>query len=220
MKIPNLEESQNLLFEAEKLNPGPWVQHSIYVAQAAEAIAKLHPTLDPTAAYILGTLHDIGRRVGVMDLRHLPEGYRFLSTRGFEDAAQISLTHAFPVKDIHVITGEWDCSVQDFEFVKAYLSQVEYSDYDRLIQLCDALALPTGFCLIEKRLVDLAFRYGVDHHTLPRWKGYFNNQQEFERIIGRSIYSVLPGVIENTFGFNPCNQMKDAAYRSVGKSRG
>jgi len=205
MKIPNLEESQDLLSEAEKLNPGPWVQHSIYVAQAAEAIAKLHPTLDPTAAYILGSLHDIGRRVGVTDLRHLLDGYRFLSTRGFEDAAQISLTHAFPVKDIHVATGEWDCSVQDFEFVKAYLSQVEYSDYDRLIQLCDALALPTGFCLIEKRLVEVAFRRGIDNHTLSRWKGYFDHQREFERIIGRSVYSVLPGVIENTFGFNPCN---------------
>ena len=205
MKIPNLEESQNLLSEAEKLNPGPWVQHSIYVAQAAEAIARLHPTLDPTAAYILGSLHDIGRRVGVTDLRHLLDGYHFLSTRGFEDAAQISLTHAFPAKDIRVATGEWDCSVQDFEFVKAYLSQVEYSDYDRLIQLCDALALPTGFCLIEKRLVEVAFRRGIDNHTLSRWKGYFDHQREFERIIGRSIYSVLPGVIENTFGFNPCN---------------
>ncbi len=211
MKIPNLEESQKLLSEAEKLNPGPWVQHSIYVAQAAEAIAKLHPGLDPIVAYILGLLHDIGRRVGITDLRHLLDGYRFLSSRGFEDAAQISLTHAFPTKDIRVTTGEWDCSVQDFDFVKAYLSQVEYSDYDKLIQLCDALALPTGFCLIEKRLVEVAFRYGVGDYTLSRWKGYFAHQHEFERIIGRSIYSVLPGVIENTFGFDPCNQVKEAA---------
>ena len=27
-----------------------------------------------------------------------------------------------------------------------------YDDYDRLVQLCDALAMPSGFCLLERDL--------------------------------------------------------------------
>ncbi len=203
MDIPTLQQARQLLSEAEKLNPGPWVPHSVFVAKAAEAIARIHPDLDPATAYILGCLHDIGRRAGVTDLRHMIDGYHFLQSLEFSDAAQISLTHSFPVKDVNVASGQWDCSAQEREFVQDYLSRVEYSEYDRLIQLCDALALPTGFCLIEKRLVDVALRRGVHSHTVLRWKGYFDNQHTFERVIGRSIYSVLPGVIENTFGFKP-----------------
>ena len=178
----------------------------MFVAKAAEAIADVHPNLNPTTAYILGCLHDIGRRAGVTDLRHMIDGYTFLQAKGFQDAAQISLTHSFPMKDIKVATGTWDCSKDEFQFVIDYLAQVEYSDYDRLLQLCDALALPSGFCLIEKRLVDVALRRGIDEYTLMRWKGYFDTQKEIESVIGQSIYSLLPGVVENTFGFSPATK--------------
>ena len=203
MKIPTRQQARDLLAEAEALNPGPWGQHSIFVAQAAEAIAGPHPRLDPTIAYILGCVHDIGRRAGVTDLRHIIDGYTFLQAQGFDDAAQICLTHSFPVKDVKVASGSWDCSEEEFQFVVDYLAQVEYSDYDRLLQLCDALALPSGFCLIEKRLVDVALRRGIHEHNLRRWKGYFDLQKQFESVIGQSIYSLLPGVVENTFGFSP-----------------
>ncbi|MBN1580425.1 MAG: HD domain-containing protein [Anaerolineae bacterium] len=203
MNIPSLHQAREFLAQAADQNPGPWIQHSVLAAQAAQAIAQLHPDLDPTAAYILGSLHDIGRRVGVTDLRHMIDGYHFLHTLGFDDAAQICLTHTFPVKDIRVANGQWDCSGQERAFVQDYLDRAAYTDYDRLIQLCDALALPTGFCLIEKRLVDVALRRGVHQHTVSRWKGYFDNQRAFEQVIGKSIYSLLPGVVENTFGFDP-----------------
>lgn len=71
-----------------------------------------------------------------------------------------------------------------------------------LIQLCDALALPGGFCLIEKRLVDVALRHGTNPYTIPKWKAFLEIQREFEETIGGSIYALLPGVIENTFGFD------------------
>jgi hypothetical protein len=90
------------------------------------------------------------------------------------------------------------------EFVAKYLSEIEYTEYDRLIQLCDALALPSGICMIEKRLVDVSLRYGTNEHTVPRWKAYFDIQQSFEKVFGCSIYRYLPGVVENTFGFDPC----------------
>ena len=81
---------------------------------------------------------------------------------------------------------------------------IEFDEYDRLIQLCDAVALPSGFCLVEKRLMDVAFRYGVNEISVPRWKAYLEIQKEFEGVIGHSIYKVLDGVVENTFGFDPC----------------
>ncbi|MCB9137974.1 MAG: HD domain-containing protein [Caldilineaceae bacterium] len=199
MNIPHRERARAFLAEAEMLNPGPWVQHSLFVAQAAEAIAEAHPDLDAETGYILGILHDIGRRAGVTNLRHIIDGYTFLHALGFEDAAQISMTHSFPVRDIRVVNGQWDCSPEELQFIEAYLAQVEFSTYDRLLQLCDALALPSGFCLIEKRLVDVALRHGVHEHTLARWRGYFAVQAELEAAIGASIYSLLPGVIENTF---------------------
>lgn len=200
INIPSLEQAKAYLYEAEVLNPGPWVQHSIFVGEAARAIATVHPLLDPTTALILGYLHDIGRRVGVTGLRHTLDGYHFLAQEGYEDAARICLTHAFPIKDITAIEGKWDCSNEESTFVQDYLTKVEYDHWDLLIQLCDGLALPSGFCLLEKRFIDVALRYGVTAKSPSRWKAFLTIQKEFEEAIGCSVYSMLPGVIENTFG--------------------
>ncbi len=201
MRIPDLPVAVELMAEAERLNPGPWVQHSLNVAKAAQLIALHLPGLDAPAAYILGYLHDIGRRQGVTGMRHVLDGYLYLRDLGFEDAARICMTHSFPIKDIRAGSAEWDCSEQEQNQVQQYLESIEYTDYDRLLQLCDSLAQPGGFCLIEKRLVDVVLRYGVNEFTLPKWKAFLQIQQDFEKVIGRSIYSLLPGVVENTFGF-------------------
>lgn len=200
MKVPTLQEARSFLAGGRERNPGAWVDHSVVVARAAEAIATYHPDLDPYDSYIMGLLHDIGRQEGVTGMRHIVDGYHFLQGRGFDDAAQICLTHSFPVKDMRAALSRWDCSEEETQFVKDYLAQVEYTDYDRLFQLCDALALPSGFCLIEKRLVDAVLRHGINEQVVPKWRATLDIQQAFEKAIGRSIYSVLPGVTENTFG--------------------
>ena len=41
-----------------------------------------------------------------------------------------------------------------------------------LIQLCDGLALPNGFCLLEKRLLDVSMRYGCNEHTVTAGEHY------------------------------------------------
>ncbi|MDI6881043.1 MAG: hypothetical protein QMC95_13370 [Desulfitobacteriaceae bacterium] len=71
--------------------------------------------------------------------------------------------------------------------------------YDELIQLCDALTTPKGFCLLEKRLVDVALRYGVNDLTVLKWKATFEIKGKFEAVIGRPIYNLLPGIEETTF---------------------
>lgn len=201
MQIPSRNEAEHFLMEAQQMNPGPWVSHSRYAAQAAQAIASEHPRLDPEIGYILGLLHDIGRREGITALRHTLDGYSFLQEKGFSDAARISITHAFTTPEIRILDGRWDCTAEELEFLEEFLDEIEFNEYDRLIQLCDAVAMPGGFCLIEKRMVDVALRYGVGEHTLTRWKAHFDIKQKFEQDIGQSIYNLLPGVVENTFGF-------------------
>jgi hypothetical protein len=200
MKIPSLEEAELFLAEAESVNPGPWVPHSKNVAKAAKIIANYHPRLDPNTAYILGLLHDIGRREGKSYIRHLIVGYSFLQDLGYDDAARISLTHSFPIADLNIYMGDRDCSPEELKFIEDFISAVEFTEYDRLIQLCDAIAPASGFCLMEKRMVNVALRLGINDHTLRGWQARFQIKDELEATIGRSIYQILPGVIEGTFG--------------------
>lgn len=125
-----------------------------------------------------------------------------MQQHGYPDAARIALTHSFPVQNPKAVAGHWDCTQEEFRIVADALTQVAYTKYDRLLQLCDALALPTGFCLLEKRFVDVTMRRGMNEYTIPRWQAYFDIKQEFEVEIGRSIYSLLPGIVETTFGLS------------------
>lgn len=203
MKIPSLEDATTMLAEAEQRNPGPWVKHSLVAAKAAEAIASGYPGLDPQAAFILGSLHDIGRREGSTHMHHILDGYHFLSRQGYDEAARVCLTHSFPLKNVKAIVGTWNgCTRADLAFIQEYLDRIEYNEYDKLIQLCDALSLPSGYCLMEKRLMDVTLRYGVNEYSLSRWRAFLGLQNEFETMIGSSIYDCLPGVMENTFKGN------------------
>ena len=174
--------------------------HSRYVAEAARNIATHLPPLDAEMAYALGLLHDIGRRAGVTGLRHSLDGYLFLAAEGCEDAGRVCLTHCFQSRDVRESFGAPDCTPEEMTFIDDYLAQVEYNDYDRLIHLCDSLANATGFCLLEKRMLDVGFRYGISGHSLRRWQATFDIKAAFERRMGCSVYSLLPGIVENTFG--------------------
>ena len=199
MNLPTKEQAHHFIDEASRLNPGPWIDHSKYVALAAENIATECPELNYERAYILGYLHDIGRREGVSEMHHMISGYNFLSDQGYTDAARVCITHTYTVKDLNACFSKNDCSPDEIQFLKDFLDSVEYDDYDRLIQLCDALALSTGFCLIEKRLINVALRYGINDLAVRKWKEIFHIRDHFETKIGKSIYELLPGVVENTF---------------------
>jgi hypothetical protein len=198
MKIPTLEQAELLLQEAEKRNPGPWVMHSRNVALAAKCIAT-HSGLDAGAAYILGLLHDIGRREGVHKMRHTLDGFKFMQGLGFDDTARICITHSFVLKEMDAHEGRWDCSEEELTFITDFVRRTQFDDYDRLFQLCDALALAEGICLLEKRIVNVALRIGVNSQTVAKWKALFEVQKYFEQKMSQSIYKVLPGVVETTF---------------------
>ena len=195
----NRQNVELALKEASDSNPGAWVDHSRYVAGACRNIALHCKNLSAEQAYLFGMLHDIGRYAGVSSERHLIEGYRYCMKRGWEKAAQICISHAFMIQDIDTSIGEFDVSDEDYLFMKAFVANAVYDDYDRLVQLCDALAVPTGFCLLEKRFVDVTIRYGVHPATIDRWKKILEIKGLFEEQIGCSIYTLLPGVVENSF---------------------
>lgn len=201
LKVPSLEEAKIILEEGSKLNPGPWIEHSLHAGQAAQLIAREDRELDENTALVLGMLHDIGRRYGVTSMRHSIDGYNFATEKGYDLVGRICITHSFPYNNIYSVFGKWDCSEEELDFVKKYLNSIEFSAYDKLIQLCDAIALPTGCCLMEKRMLDVALRHGVNEYTVEKWKATFGIKEYFEERIGKSIYSVLPSVVENTFGF-------------------
>ena len=194
---PSRFEAQAELDRADRLNPGPWTAHSRYAAQAAEAIAAACG-LDGEKAYVLGLLHDIGRREGVSATRHVLAGYRYCLARGWPEAARVCLTHSYLLGDVHADVQRWDLDAAEGRELETLVGAARYDDYDRLIQLCDALALPTGCCVMEKRLVDVAMRYGLTPSTLPRWRQLFAIKADFEARMGRSVYQVLPRVVENT----------------------
>jgi HD domain-containing protein len=199
--VPTLEEAKILLEQGSRLNPGPWIEHSLNVGQAAELIAKEDKELDSNVALILGMLHDIGRRYGVTNERHSLDGYKFAMENGYDLWARICMTHGYLCKNVDDICGKKDCTIEERNFIKEYLYNIEFTAYDKLIQLCDALALPSGFCLLEKRMLDVVMRYGFNEFTIEKWKATFDIQRYFEERIGTSIYSILPNVKETTFGF-------------------
>lgn len=71
--------------------------------------------------------------------------------------------------------------------------------YDELIQLCDALALPTGPCILEKRMIDVYLRHGPTKFMREKWLKTFAIKEKLEKQMGISIYSVLSGVKKTTF---------------------
>ena len=205
-RVPTVDEAERLLRVGAEANAGPWADHSRMVAAAARAIAAHHPQLDEQRAYVLGLLHDIGRQTGgpgVADVRHILDGYGLMHEAGFDGCARICLTHSFPIKDVGAFASPWDCPAEERQFVQEYLDGIEYSTDDRLIQLCDSLAQATGFCLIEKRLVDIALRHGFNDLTIAKWRAILELRRELDEAVGGSVYRLLPGVVEHTFGIAP-----------------
>ena len=188
---PDRETAERELEEAGKLNPGQWITHSKYAALACERIAKHCPHMDSEKAYVIGLLHDIGRRVGIVQERHMLEGYNYCMSKGWNDVAQICITHSFMLKDITTSIGKWDISKENYEFMKKFIEDVVYDDYDKLAQMCDSLALPDGFCFLEKRFVDVAMRYGVNEYTTKRWGAIYDIKKYFEKRAGKSIEEIL-----------------------------
>lgn len=197
---PTAEEALRELEIGYEINPTRWVDHAKYTGEAARNIA-LASGLDGEKAYVLGLLHDIGRRFGFSGIRHIVDGYNYAMEKGWDEVARISMTHSFAKNVPNINPSMMDLTDEEYEFTENYLAQLEYNDYDILMHLCDNIALHSGYVLMEKRMIDISMRHGVHEGTVKRWEELFKIKEHFENKMGKSIYSVLPGVAENTFEF-------------------
>lgn len=190
-----VEQAQRELKIAVQNNPGPWEQHSLVTADNARRIAEKVLGMDPEKAYLMGLMHDIGRREGVTGMLHLIDGYDYLMAMGEPELAVICLTHSFASQNIEHFEGKHDCTPVQKAFIKDFVENRVYDDYDKLIQLCDALSLPEGACIMEKRFVDVALRYGVREYTTTRWRAYLELKKYFDTLCDCDVYTLLPKLI-------------------------
>lgn len=194
--LPTKEEALQELDVAGRLNPGPWIHHSMNVGLAAKNIAEKVSGMDSEKAHILGLLHDIGRRVGVVDIpTHICEGYKYCMEKGWNEVAKICMTHSYLLlKDEFC----YEPKTEHEKVIKSFIMNCEADDYDRLIQLCDSLATDYGFVILEKRFVDVTRRYGIMESYIKGWEVAFAIKEDFESRMSCSIYDVLPDIGRTT----------------------
>lgn len=184
---PDRQTAEELLCAALELNPGPWGDHSRTAAMCAERIASA-AGMDAEKAYIVGLLHDIGRRFLVRDLGHIYYGYRYMMTLGYSAVARVCLTHSFPPKDFDIYIGKLDIPDDEVEEVRRLLDGISFDDYDRLIQLCDAAAGAGEVLDIEERMADVKRRYG--NYPQAQWDRNIELMHYFGDKCGRDIYDI------------------------------
>lgn len=131
--------------------------HIFNVARIAEHIAR-HTlssphALDPDTAYALGLIHNIGRIKDETKTKvpHGLEGFDFLIKSGLKNLAPISLTHNFVSKQINPADFPVYSKHQIHE-ASNILSDIEYNDYDRLIQLADNFSRGREILSLKERI--------------------------------------------------------------------
>ena len=182
---PDREEAEKLLLEAGECNPGPWIKHSRTAAHCAEKIA-LYSGMNTDKAYVLGLLHDIGRKFGVTYLKHVSDGYSCMMSLGYDDVARICLTHSFNENRLEAYVGKFDTTEEETDLIRRKLRETEQDDYDKLIQLCDAIAGTEGVMDIIDRMTDVKNRYGS--YDPDKWETNLILKKYFEDKMGKNLY--------------------------------
>ena len=183
-----LEEAQARYNEVSQIH-GRWADHCRTAAACAEKIAARCPGLDPDKAYVLGLLHDIGRRWGDGHLRHVWYGWRYMTDLGYDDAARICLTHSFQIQTMEAYIGQRDIPPEDQARLANALAAAVYDDYDRLIQLCDSIAGVDGPVDMAARMEDVRRRYGS--YPRDKWDRNFALKAYFEGLAGGDLYEIV-----------------------------
>ena len=96
--------------------------------------------------------------------------------------------HTFQYQDVEAIYDVWDCNSEEKQFVAEYLKGITYNDYDKLIQLCDALSLANGYCYAEKKMVSSVIKFGFKDTTINKWKAILELKEYFDEKIQSDVY--------------------------------
>ena len=65
----------------------------------------------------------------------------------------------------------------------------EYDDYDRLIQLCDSLAMADGTIDLKARMDDIEARHG--YYPPAKRQAHYRLKEYFDGMAGVDLYTVL-----------------------------
>lgn len=187
--LPTRAQALKLVDESEKLNPGPWKQHSLAVGECAQKIAERCPDMDADKAFIVGVVHDIGRRFSKKHMQHVIDGYRYMTELGYDEAARVCMSHSFHSQDIHEYIGNRDVTDAEYAEIERYINAMVYDDYDRLIQLCDSLVLDGKAVEVVARMDDVARRYG--HYPQRKRDRVMELKRYFEEKMGDNLYRVV-----------------------------
>ena len=189
--FPLRHEAEMILQQGYDENPGPWIEHCKVTARIAETIAK-NCGMDVDKAYVSGLLHDIGySEFRGYDARtsHIVIGYENMLQMGFGAIARICLSHSFPYKNIGAYGGkDTNWTDAEKENIIQFLSETEYDDYDKLIQLCDSLGAADGICMMDKRMMGVVRRHGFNEFTVRKWESTFDLKDYFDHLCGENIY--------------------------------
>jgi hypothetical protein len=192
---PTKESALSLLEDAELINPGPWKQHSIVVAEICHKIGENIKGVDPDKCYIYGLLHDIGRRKGITNIRHTYDGYSYLKEIGFEETGRFCITHCFPGKKIIFFSNNDLTSEEELD-IRNYVENLNYDIYDDIVQLSDSIGSANGPMILEERLIESGMRNAVCIEVFQFWKECIGVKNRIENQLGHSVYSLFKAAID------------------------
>lgn len=135
-----------------------YIFHTQGVADFSERLAR-QMGLNPDKAYVLGLLHDYGKRKNEKqeDCFHGIIGYKDMLNLGYSDVAKICLTHTFVSKnfsnDDYSYPNNW------LEECRLLLKPIEYDDYDLIVQYADMFFEGVNCVTPEQRIIHIAERY-------------------------------------------------------------
>ncbi len=209
MKL-TVEEAERLINEGPngQTMPDFKIRHCYVVANAARKIAE-KCGLDGEKAYILGLVHDIGCHMQV-GKQHPFSGYLYLKQLGYDEEANICLTHSFlngdpnctadgPIVENGVVKENsifpWE-DEKASKFVLEFLKNHQYTPYEKIINLCDLMCTDKMIGL-ESRMSELIERKGVFYTTMNHCQKAKALKDGIEKKMGCTIADLFPEIEEN-----------------------
>ncbi len=201
MTYPSLEQAYKIWREGYEYRcattcfetKDEYIFHTKGVAEAARIIAMATNDMDVEKAYILGLLHDYGKKYDERKEKifHGRRGYEELKAMGYTTSARICLTHTFPCKEFKnedYISYPSSC----LSWVHEELATIEYDDYDRLIQLCDMFFEGMQKVDFKSRFKGIIGRYNLPERLFDiLMKNALSLRSYFENKTEQDIYQLL-----------------------------
>lgn len=201
MSIPSLSEAENIWEHgiAYRHKHDGWPpqleqEYRFHTTGVAHFSALLAEALgaDAGKAYILGLLHDYGKRNDEFksNIFHGLDGYREMMSMGYDEVARTCLTHTF--RDKNYNNDEYNYPDPWLEESRELLQQYDYDDYDLIVQYADLFFEGLNLVKIEDRIACIAARYKISALQLKNLSdSAFNLKKQIDVRCGCDSYQIL-----------------------------